>query len=130
MQKSTTTTTKSSTAAAKYHTVEAGETLGAIAKKYSVTTKQLIEWNKLENPDALSIGQKLRVSATTTTTKSTTTTTTTKTGSTTKYHTVVEGDTLGAIAIKYNTNVKQLVEWNKLENPDALKLGQKLRVSK
>ena len=102
-----------------------GETLGAIARKYNVTTKQIVDWNKLSNPDALSIGQKLRVSAT-----SSSTTSTTKTSTTTKYHTVVEGDMLGAIAVKYKTTVKQLVEWNKLENPDALKLGQKLRVSK
>lgn len=115
----------SSSSATKYHTVAEGETLGAIARKYNVTTKQIVDWNKLSNPDALSIGQKLRVSAT-----SSSTTSTTKTSTTTKYHTVVEGDMLGAIAVKYKTTVKQLVEWNKLENPDALKLGQKLRVSK
>ena len=114
----------SSSSATKYHTVAEGETLGAIARKYNVTTKQIVDWNKLSNPDALSIGQKLRVSAT-----SSSTTSTTKTSTTTKYHTVVEGDMLGAIAVKYKTTVKQLVEWNKLENPDALKLGQKLRVS-
>ena len=115
----------SSSSATKYHTVAEGETLGAIARKYNVTTKQIVDWNKLSNPDALSIGQKLRVSAT-----SSSTTSTTKTSTTTKYHTVVEGDMLGAIAVKYKTTVKQLVEWNKLENSDALKLGQKLRVSK
>lgn len=115
----------SSSSATKYHIVAEGETLGAIARKYNVTTKQIVDWNKLSNPDALSIGQKLRVSAT-----SSSTTSTTKTSTTTKYHTVVEGDMLGAIAVKYKTTVKQLVEWNKLENPDALKLGQKLRVSK
>ena len=45
----------------KYHTVAAGENLGSIARKYNVTVKQLVNWNKLANPDALSIGQKLRV---------------------------------------------------------------------
>ena len=122
MQKSS---TSSSSSATKYHTVAEGETLGAIAIKYKVTTKQIVEWNKLSNPDALSIGQKLRVSAITS--KSTTTT---KASSTTKYHTVANGDTLGAIAIKYKVTTKQIVEWNKLSNPDALRIGQKLRVSK
>ena len=123
MQKSS---TSSSSSATKYHTVAEGETLGAIAMKYKVTTKQIVEWNKLSNPDALSIGQKLRVSAIT----SKSTTTTTKASSTTKYHTVADGDTLGAIAIKYKVTTKQIVEWNKLSNPDALRIGQKLRVSK
>lgn len=123
MQKSS---TSSSASATKYHTVAEGETLGAIAIKYKVTTKQIVEWNKLSNPDALSIGQKLRVSAIT----SKSTTTTTKASSTTKYHTVADGDTLGAIAIKYKVTTKQIVEWNKLSNPDALRIGQKLRVSK
>ena len=124
MQKSS---TSSSSSATKYHTVAEGETLGAIAIKYKVTTKQIVEWNKLSNPDALSIGQKLRVSAIT---SKSTTTTTTKASSTTKYHTVTDGDTLGAIAIKYKVTTKQIVEWNKLSNPDALRIGQKLRVSK
>ncbi len=123
MQKSS---TSSSSSATKYHTVAEGETLGAIAIKYKVTTKQIVEWNKLSDPNALSIGQKLRVSATT----SKSTTTTTKASSTTKYHTVADGDTLGAIAIKYKVTTKQIVEWNKLSNPDALRIGQKLRVSK
>ena len=123
MQKSS---SSSSSSATKYHTVAEGETLGAIAIKYKVTTKQIVEWNKLSNPDALSIGQKLRVSAIT----SKSTTTTTKASSTTKYHTVADGDTLGAIAIKYKVTTKQIVEWNKLSNPDALRIGQKLRVSK
>ncbi len=124
MQKSS---SSASSSATKYHTVAEGETLGAIAIKYKVTTKQIVEWNKLSNPDALSIGQKLRVSAIT---SKSTTTTTTKASSTTKYHTVADGDTLGAIAIKYKVTTKQIVEWNKLSNPDALRIGQKLRVSK
>lgn len=110
----------------KYHTVASGETLGSIAKKYNVTVKQITEWNKLSNPDALSIGQKLRI----TIGASSKSTSSKSSSSATKYHTVVDGDTLGAIAAKYKTTVKQLVEWNKLSNPDALKLGQKLRVSK
>lgn len=43
------------------HTVRKGETLGAIAHKYHVTTAQLMRWNKLKNANRLSIGQKLRI---------------------------------------------------------------------
>lgn len=47
---------------AKYHTVAKGDTLGAIARKYGRTVKQLMKWNNMTNPDALSIGQRIRVS--------------------------------------------------------------------
>ncbi|MDE6045935.1 MAG: LysM peptidoglycan-binding domain-containing protein, partial [Alistipes sp.] len=43
------------------HTVRNGETLGAIARKYHVTTAQIMRWNKLKNGNRLSIGQKLRI---------------------------------------------------------------------
>jgi len=41
------------------HIVQQGETLSTIAQAYNVTTKVLIDVNKLKNPDRLSIGQKL-----------------------------------------------------------------------
>lgn len=49
-------------APAKYHTVKKGDTLGGIARQYGRTVKQLMAWNNLKNPDALSINQKIRVS--------------------------------------------------------------------
>lgn len=114
----------------KYHTVTEGDTLGSIARKYDVTVKQLVDWNKLENPDALRLGQKLKVGTTTSKSgSSSTSSSSTKSSTTTKYHTVSEGDTLSSIAVKYKVTVKQLTEWNKLENPDALRLGQKLKVT-
>ena len=45
-----------------------------------------------------------------------------------KYHTIQDGDTLGHIAVKYNTTVKRLCELNNMEKTDILKLGKKLRV--
>lgn len=53
---------KAQAPAATYHIVKKGDTLGAIARKYHVTQKQLMTWNKLKSPDKLSIGQRLRVS--------------------------------------------------------------------
>ena len=41
------------------HTVEAGQTLSAIASAYGVSTRVLVEANRLKNPDALREGQKL-----------------------------------------------------------------------
>ena len=41
------------------HIVLQGQTLSTIAKAYNVTTKAIIQSNKIKNPNRLSIGQKL-----------------------------------------------------------------------
>lgn len=45
-----------------------------------------------------------------------------------KYHTIKSGDTLGALAVKYHTTVRQLCAWNGIKQTTILRLGQKLRV--
>lgn len=49
-------------------------------------------------------------------------------GKTPGTHTVVEGDTLSAIAAHYNTTVSELVRLNQLADPNDLSLGQVLKV--
>lgn len=43
-------------------------------------------------------------------------------------HVVQAGETLGAIAARYDTTVAALVEANRLENPDRLAIGQRLLI--
>ncbi len=43
------------------HRVRSGENLGMIARKYGVTVKQIINWNKLRNPNSLRVGQRLEI---------------------------------------------------------------------
>ena len=45
-----------------------------------------------------------------------------------QYHTIVSGDTLGALAIKYKTTVKKICQLNGITETTILKLGKKLRV--
>ena len=44
------------------------------------------------------------------------------------YHTVRSGDTLGAIARKYNTTVARICKLNGISQNKILRLGQKLAV--
>lgn len=44
-------------------------------------------------------------------------------------HTVKKGDTLSAIAKRYGCSVQQLMKWNGLKNANALRIGQRLKVS-
>lgn len=48
------------------------------------------------------------------------------TGGTILPYVVQYGDTLGAIAKKYNVTVEQLMKWNNIQNPDILMVGQQL----
>ncbi|MBQ2895040.1 MAG: LysM peptidoglycan-binding domain-containing protein [Clostridia bacterium] len=46
---------------AVYYTVEKGDNLTAIAKKYGTTYKAIAQLNNLPNPDKIYIGQKLKI---------------------------------------------------------------------
>ena len=43
------------------YVVKRGDTLGAIARRYRVTTSQLMRWNNIRNAHKLRIGQRLRI---------------------------------------------------------------------
>lgn len=45
-----------------------------------------------------------------------------------KYHTVVKGDTVSALALKYGTTQAKIKKWNKLNSEYTIYVGQKLRV--
>lgn len=44
------------------------------------------------------------------------------------FYTVIKGDTVSEIADKFKSTIKQIKDWNKLDNDYTLKVGQKLRV--
>jgi N-acetylmuramoyl-L-alanine amidase len=48
-------------AAAKLHIVSSGDTLGGIAERYDTTVERLQAWNPRVDPQALRVGQELRV---------------------------------------------------------------------
>ncbi|MFI3320746.1 MAG: transglycosylase SLT domain-containing protein [Rikenellaceae bacterium] len=43
------------------HRVKSGDTLGAIARKYRVSVRQIMSWNNLRSADRISIGQRLKI---------------------------------------------------------------------
>ena len=122
-----------------YHQVKKGESIGKIAAKYHVTTKNLLAWNKLKN-QTLMVGQKLRVNAPTQTVVEESFAKNSKTGSEktaeqsqkfssdAKYYIVKKGDYLSKIATEYGVTAEELVSWNSLET-NSLLTGQKLRVN-
>lgn len=50
-----------STASTVYHTVKRGETLGGIARRYHVSTQNLMRWNNIKSANKIREGQRLKI---------------------------------------------------------------------
>jgi membrane-bound lytic murein transglycosylase D len=121
------------------YVVKKGESLGKVASKYHVTTKQLMAWNNMKSQNVL-VGQKLRVNAPgkTEVDESVADNNTKESAhsvssqkqlvSNAKYHVVKKGEFLNKIATTYGVTTDELVTWNSLETQNVL-VGQKLRVN-
>ena len=97
------------------YTVQTGDTLYGIAEKFGISAGTIM-WatSGLEyHPDLLKIGQVLTILPVDGV-----------------YHTVVQGDTLESIAKQYGVEVSAIIEceYNNLQSPYVLSLGQKLIV--
>lgn len=105
----------------KTYTVRSGDTLSTIAQRHGVTVDQLKSWNRLSGSTIL-VGQTLKVSGGSSSGGSAASTLT---------YVVRRGDSLGAIAERYNCTVAELKSWNNLSG-STIYPGQKLtiRVSK
>jgi len=100
------------------YTVQAGDTLYAIASRFGVSVNDLKSANNLTS-NTLRIGQVLRIPTTTTPTP-------TPPSSGTTY-TVQSGDTLYRIAQNFGVTVKELIDLNNLTST-VLSVGQQLRI--
>lgn len=94
------------------HVVQSGEVLGAIASRYDVSVDEIRAWNGL-NGDLIRAGQTLRVAPT---------------AAPGDAYVVMSGDTLGAIAMRHEVSVDDIVAWNPGLRPDRIFAGQELLI--
>lgn len=114
------------------YTVQRGDTLSGVARKYGVTVRDLVEANDIINPNLIFPGQKLIIPG---------------------YmaprppsepeepdrvprpappeeqyllHTVMRGDTLSSIAKRYGVTLREIIEANNIEDPNYIRAGQQL----
>lgn len=130
LKNSQTTNSSSSTAATTVgtYTVKAGDTLSAIASRYSTSSSTLASLNSLSNPNLIYVGQVLKVSSNASTSSSTSSSAN-STVTTAASYTVKAGDTLSAIAAKYGTTYQALASTNSISNPNDIYVGQVIKVS-
>ena len=98
------------------YTVAPGDTLLSIARRYSVTVREIQRWNNLRG-DRIVIGQRLTIH------------TRSSAGSQERVrHQVRSGETGIGIARRYRVSLENLRRWNPDANIDRLRIGQTLTV--
>ena len=107
----------------KIHIVKSGDTLSSISKLYSINKDLIIKLNNLKDQNYIYVGQNLIISKSTENPLL-------KSDLINSYYIVQIGDNLTEISNKYNLNIGYLLEINNLKNPDSLKVGQKILLTK
>ena len=117
------------------HTVQKGETLYSISKKYSTTVQSIADANKIDGTD-IKIGQKLVIPEKNGAVQAKTNDSAlkndskidSKTEKNIQTYTVKKGDTWYAIARNFSVSVKHLYELNGTDEKSGLKVGQKIKI--
>ncbi len=106
------------------HIVEPGETLSEISRAHSISLDQLIALNDLADPDALSVGQVLKLRALTSPSPDAPSPAREAAGVPPNEYVVRPGDTLSAIARAFGVSLRALIDANQLADPNQLYVGQ------
>jgi len=115
--------TEEETGIKKIHVVKSGDTISSISKFYSINKDLIIKLNNLKDENYIFIGQNLIISESTENL-------TKQSDLINNYHIVQPGENLTDISNKYNFKAIDLIEINNLNNPDSIKVGQKLIIRK
>ncbi len=107
----------------KIHIVKSGDTLSSISKFYSINKDLIIKLNNLKDENYIFVGQNLIISKPNENL-------TKQSNLINNYHIVQTGENLTEISNKYDLKVIDLIEINNLNNPDSIKVGQKLTIRK
>ena len=108
------------------HRVSAGETLGEIAVRYEVSSRDLIALNGLRDADHVELGETLKLPANAVLPVTKPKQAPIKVVPGASQHIDGQGQTLSQIARAYNLPMTSLVSFNQLDNPDQVMVGMRL----
>ncbi len=112
------------------HMVQFGETLDSLSKTYGVSKENISAWNELDSPE-LKANSSLMIylpSKAAMDKVQAETVVPTKDGKALTSYTVLEGDNLYKISVKYKTTVEYLLQINGLSSANTIRVGQELKV--
>ncbi len=115
--------TEEKTEIKKIHIVKSGDTISSISKFYSINKDLIIKLNNLKDENYIFVGQNLIIAESIENLAK-------QSDLINNYHIVQTGENLTEISNKYNLKVSDLIEINNLNNPDSIKVGQKLKIRK
>jgi membrane-bound lytic murein transglycosylase D len=111
------------------HLTHGGETLGGIARRYGVSTAELIAANPRLRARTLHAGQRLIVPTSGALTVEVARALTAPEPREAVFHRVRRGETLGLIAARYGVSQRQLRAWNGMGGSNLVRIGRRLRVA-
>ncbi|GAA2864377.1 lytic transglycosylase domain-containing protein [Paenarthrobacter ilicis] len=114
------------------YTIVRGDTISAIARRFNLDTAAVLDLNKLTATTLIYPGQTIKLkgsAAATPAQPSAPAAPAAPAPANATVHTVVPGDTLGAIAAKYGVPLSSVFSWNNLNGNSIIYPGQKIKVS-
>ena len=110
------------------HTVQPGENLYRIGLRYNVSWTVLQIYNGLPNANAIKVGQVIRIPVIPTPVPGSSSSGTQDGPATSLVHTVVAGETLYLIGLRYGLSWDEIAEANGIMNPASLQVGQQIKI--
>lgn len=104
--------------------VRPGETLSEIADRHNVSVERLVQLNGIQNPSQLMAGDRLVISS-----QPPARTSRSRTSGGAGVYVVQPGDTLSEIASDTRVPIERLLSLNKLQDPDDLTVGTRLKLT-
>jgi membrane-bound lytic murein transglycosylase D len=102
----------------RFHTVQNGDSLSTIAKKYSTSVSELQRLNNIRRGNLLKVGMKIRVP--------TPDSSSAREIAKVKVHIVKRGENLAHIAAKYKVSLAEIKDKNNIRGPTSLTAGSKI----
>jgi len=114
------------------YTVQAGDTLSGIARRFNTSVAAVAQLNGIVNPDRVLLGQTLQIPSAQVESAATplpqSPVSTPQETPTLQTYVVLPGDNLYRLSLRFNVTLAELVEENGLANPNLIQVGETLRI--
>lgn len=94
------------------YTIQSGDSLWSISRRFNVSQRDLIAWNRIDDKHLIKPGQSIKVY-----------------GDSVREYVIQPGDSLWAIARRFNISSKDILRWNNLASGSLIKPGQVIRLA-